>query len=117
MVSLKFLPYSSTLLLQWGIVKTEVKMPTVENPMLTNVLPLKTGVGQSKAMHALPIAKNFFLVLILDLQLWQLWNLFFYWPESHLWHLWNLLVLKPFTVSVESTSPKATYGVCGIYWP
>ena len=103
MVSLKFLPYSSTLLLQWGIVKTEVKMPTVENPMLTNVLPLKTGVGQNKAMHALPTAKNFFLVLILDLPIVAAVEFFF------------LLARKPLMASVESTGSKAFYGICGIY--
>ena len=108
MVFLKFLPYSSTLLVQWGIVKTEIKVPTVENLMLTNItniLPLKPGVGQNKAMHASPTARNFFLVLILDLLIVAAVEPFF------------LLALKPLMASVESTGPKATHGICGIYWP
>ena len=39
-------------------------VPTVENPELANVLPLKPGVGQNIAMHASPAARSFFLVLI-----------------------------------------------------
>ena len=129
MVSLRLLPYSSTLLLQWGIVKTEIKMPTVENPMLTNILPLKPGVGQNKAMHASPTARNFFLVLILDLPIVAAVELFFLLALKPLmasvettgskafYSMWNLLALKPFMASVESTGPKATYGICGIYWP
>ena len=37
----------------------ESKPPIVENPELTNVLPLKPGVGQTIAMHASPTAMNF----------------------------------------------------------
>ena len=31
---------------QWGTVDTEIKIPYVENPELTNALPLKSGEGQ-----------------------------------------------------------------------
>ena len=47
-----------------GYWDTEIKVPSVENPELTNVLPLRPGVGQSIATHASPAAMNFFLVLI-----------------------------------------------------
>ena len=43
----------------------EISVPSVENPELTNVLPLKPGVGQNIAVHASPTARNFFHVLIL----------------------------------------------------
>ena len=36
----------------------------VENPELTNVLPLKPGIGQNITIHVSPTARNFFLVLI-----------------------------------------------------
>ena len=49
---------------QWGTVDTEIKVPYVENPELTNALPLKSGEGQYVALHALPTARNYFLVLI-----------------------------------------------------
>ena len=39
----------------------EIKAPSLENPELTNVLPLKPGVDQNKATHASPTARNFFL--------------------------------------------------------
>ena len=39
----------------------EIKAPSLENPKLTNVLPLKPGVGQNIATHASPTAKIFFL--------------------------------------------------------
>ena len=42
----------------------EIKISSVENTELTNVLPLKSGLGQNIAMHASPTARNFFLVLI-----------------------------------------------------
>ena len=42
----------------------EIKVPSVENPELTNVLPVKPGVGQNIAMHAYPTARIFFFVLI-----------------------------------------------------
>ena len=57
-------PASYSPLLQWGTVDTEIKVPYVENPELTNVLPLKSGEGQYVALHALPTARNYFLVLI-----------------------------------------------------
>ena len=43
---------------------TEVKFPSVENPKLTNVLTLKSGVDQNIATHATPIARTFFHVKI-----------------------------------------------------
>ena len=49
---------------QWGTVDAEMKVPSVENPELMNVLPLKPGVGQNIAMYALLTARNFFHVLI-----------------------------------------------------
>ena len=45
----------------WGTADA-VKVPSVENRELTNVLPLKFGVGRNTAMHASPTAGNFFLV-------------------------------------------------------
>ena len=50
---------------QWGTVDAKIKVPSVENPELTDVLPLKPGVGQIIAMHASHTARNSFLVLIL----------------------------------------------------
>ena len=41
-----------------------MKVPSVENPELTNVLHLKPGVGQNIATHASPTTMNLFLVLI-----------------------------------------------------
>ena len=46
-----------------GTADAKNKVPSVENPELTNVLPLKPGVGQNLAVHALSTARNFFLVL------------------------------------------------------
>jgi len=40
------------LALQWGPADAEVVVPSVETPGLTNVLPLKPGVGQNIAMDA-----------------------------------------------------------------
>jgi len=37
-------------------VGAEIKVPSVENPELTDVPPLKPGVGQNIAMQASPIA-------------------------------------------------------------
>ena len=42
----------------------DVKLPSAENPQLANLFPLKPGAGQNIAMHALPAARHFFLVLI-----------------------------------------------------
>ena len=47
-----------------GTVDAEIKVPSVENPQLMNVLPLKPGVSQNIAMYALLTARNFFHVLI-----------------------------------------------------
>ena len=44
------------------------KVPSVENPEMTDVLSFKPGAGQNIAKHALPTAKNLFLVLISDFQ-------------------------------------------------
>ena len=49
---------------QWGTGDAEMKAPSVENSELTNVLPLKSGVGQNIAMHASPIVGDFFSDLI-----------------------------------------------------
>ena len=48
----------------WGTEDSEIKVPSVENPELTNCLSLKPGVGQNIAMHASPTARNNLLVLI-----------------------------------------------------
>ena len=45
-------------------VDAEINVCSVENPELTNVLPLKPGGGQNIAMHALHTARNFLFVLI-----------------------------------------------------
>ena len=49
---------------QWVTAETEIKIPSVENTEPTNVLPVKSGLGQNIAMHASPTARKFFLVLI-----------------------------------------------------
>ena len=49
---------------QWGTADAEVKVHSVENPELANVLPLKPGAGQNIATHASSTVRNFFLVLI-----------------------------------------------------
>ena len=41
----------------------EIKVPSVVNPELANVLTLKPGVGQNLVVHALSTARNIFLVL------------------------------------------------------
>ena len=46
------------------VVRTQKLVPPVENPELTDVLPLKPGVCQNIATHASPTARNFFLALI-----------------------------------------------------
>lgn len=43
----------------------EIEILSIENPELTNVLPLEPGVGENIATHASPIAEDFFPVLIL----------------------------------------------------
>ena len=40
----------------------EINIPSVGNPELTNVLDVQPRVGQNIALHALPTARNFFLV-------------------------------------------------------
>ena len=45
----------------------EIKVLSVKNPELTNVLPLKPGVGKNIAMHASPIATEFLPCLNFDL--------------------------------------------------
>ena len=41
---------------QWGAADAEVKVHSVENPELANVLSLYPGVGQNIATHASPTA-------------------------------------------------------------
>ena len=41
----------------WLPADAEIKVPSVENPELTNSLPLKPGAGQNIAMHALTTAR------------------------------------------------------------
>ena len=47
-----------------GTVGAEIKVSSIKNPELTNVFPVKPGVGQNIAMHVLPSTRNFFLALI-----------------------------------------------------
>ena len=49
---------------QWVLRTEKLRSPSVENPELTNVLPLTSGVGEDVAMRALPSAGTVFLVLI-----------------------------------------------------
>ena len=42
----------------------KIKAPSVENPELTNLLPLKPELGQNIATDASPTARNVFLDLI-----------------------------------------------------
>ena len=39
-----------------GVLRTEIKVPSIENPELTKVLLSKPGVSQSIALHASPTA-------------------------------------------------------------
>ena len=43
---------------------TEMKVPSVENRDLTNILPVKHGVAQHIARHASPTARNVLLVYL-----------------------------------------------------
>ena len=54
------------ILIPSGVLRTQKfsKVPSVENPELTNVLRLMPGVGQKIATHASPICKSVFFVLI-----------------------------------------------------
>ena len=57
----------------WGTVDAEIKVPSFENPELTNVLPfIKPEVGQNTSTHVLPTAINLFLVLFSTFQLFFL---------------------------------------------
>ena len=49
---------------QSGTADAEIKVPSDEILELTNILPLKPGVGQNIAIHASPTARNIFLVQI-----------------------------------------------------
>ena len=51
------------------VVRTQKLVPPVENPELTDVLPLKPGVCQNIATHASPTARNFFRVRISTFQI------------------------------------------------
>ena len=56
---------SSPGLARVGVLWTQkLKSPPFENLELTNVLPLKSGVGQERERCVSPTARNFFLVLI-----------------------------------------------------
>ena len=46
-----------------GSVDAELDVLSVENPELTNVLPLKPALGQNIATHTSPSARYFFLAL------------------------------------------------------
>ena len=46
---------------QWDTANVEMKVPSVWNQELLQVVPLKLGVDQNIAMHALPIARIFSL--------------------------------------------------------
>ena len=50
--------------LQWSTADAEIKVPSLDKPGLMSALPFKPGVGWNIATHALPPARNFFLVLI-----------------------------------------------------
>ena len=45
---------------RWGSVNTEIKIVSVGNPELRNVLPLKPVAGKNIATHAWPTANFFF---------------------------------------------------------
>ena len=45
---------------QWSTVDAEIKVPSFESPKLTKFAPLKPGVGQNIATHALPAVRKFF---------------------------------------------------------
>ena len=47
---------------RWSTTDADVRVPSVENPELTDILPLKTGVSHNITMHASLTARNFFLV-------------------------------------------------------
>ena len=49
---------------QSGTRKAEIKVPSVENPELANVLHLNPRICQNIATHASPTAKKIFFVLI-----------------------------------------------------
>ena len=51
--------------LQRSTADAEIKVPSLDKPELMSALPFKPGVGWNIATHALPPARNFFLVLIL----------------------------------------------------
>ena len=38
-----------------------LSVPSVQNPKLTSVLPVKTGVGQKLATHVSPTSRNLFV--------------------------------------------------------
>ena len=42
----------------------QIKVPSVEDPELTDVLPLKPGVGPTVDRHDSPADRNFFLILV-----------------------------------------------------
>ena len=56
---------------QWGTADAEIKAHSVESPELTNVLPLKPGVGQNIASDASPTARKFFRGMWTDSSEWN----------------------------------------------
>ena len=50
--------------LRCGTVDAGIKVPSVENPEVTSVFPLKPREGQNIARHASPTARSSFLLLI-----------------------------------------------------
>ena len=49
---------------QWGTANAEIKVISVENPVLKKILHLKPGVGQNIATHASSTTRSIFLVFI-----------------------------------------------------
>ena len=52
----KIHPFALWHMTLWGTVDAEIKVPSFENPELTNVLPfIKPEVGQNTSTHAFPL--------------------------------------------------------------
>ena len=56
--------WTYAIILQWGTADTEIKVPSVENPEMTNILPLKPWVSQNIASHASPTASVWQRILL-----------------------------------------------------
>ena len=59
-----------------------MKVLSAENPELTNVLPLKRGVGQNIAMHVSPTYRNVILLLIITFPVHFTFFSFFFPPPK-----------------------------------